>query len=118
MAESYSSSRDPLLAGQQPHCPKCDARMRLARVARGSSGFDVRTFDCAKCDYAHIATVGTDLVSDSRRLRAKAIDALEEAQAMSPGAPRTEALKKAGLLRRTADNQGVISAKRGGPRRG
>jgi CRP/FNR family cyclic AMP-dependent transcriptional regulator len=34
---------------------------------------------------------------------------------MSPGAQRTEALKKAGLLRRTVDNQEVISAKRGKP---
>ena len=34
MAESYSPSRDPLIAGQHPHCPNCDARMRLARVAQ------------------------------------------------------------------------------------
>jgi hypothetical protein len=47
---------------------------------------------------------------------ARATDALEEAQAMTPGARRTEALKKAGLPRRTADNQGVISAKGGAPR--
>ena len=32
---------------------------------------------------------------------------------MTPDARRTEALKKAGLPRRTADNQGVISAKGG-----
>jgi hypothetical protein len=49
-------------------------------VLRGPSGFDVRTFDCTKCDYAHIATVATDLVHDSRGLRAKSIDALEDAR--------------------------------------
>src|SRR6202045_3230477 len=37
MPETYSLSRDPLTAGQRPHCPKCDARMHLARVARGPS---------------------------------------------------------------------------------
>ena len=71
MAESHSPSRDPLIAGQ--HCPKCDAGMRRARRA-SPSGFDVRTFDCANCDDAHIATVATDLVRDSRSLRAKSID--------------------------------------------
>jgi hypothetical protein len=34
--------------------------MTLTRIARGPSGFDVRTFDCAKCDHAHIVTVATD----------------------------------------------------------
>ena len=38
-----------------------------------------------------------------------AVDALEEAPEMSPGAPRNEVLKKAGFLCRTADNQGLIS---------
>jgi hypothetical protein len=37
MPETYSLSRDPLTASQRPHCPKCDARMHLARVARGPS---------------------------------------------------------------------------------
>jgi hypothetical protein len=80
--------------------------MRLARVAPGPSGFDVGTFDCAKCDHVRIVTVATDLVRDSRSLHARSIDALEEARGMPPGGPRTEALKKAGFLRRTADNQG------------
>jgi hypothetical protein len=38
-----------------------------------------------------------------------AVDALEEAREISSGAPRNEALKKAGFLCRTADNQGLIS---------
>jgi hypothetical protein len=117
MAKTYPSSRDPLIAGEQPRCPKCDARMVLARVARGPSGFDIRTFDCANCDHAYIVTVATDPVGDNRSPDARSMDALEEAREMAPGAPRTEALKKAGLLRRTADNQGVIFAKRGRPRK-
>jgi hypothetical protein len=55
--------------------------------------------------------------ADSRRQNARAMDALEEAREMPPGAPRTEALKKAGLLRRTADSHGLIFAKRGRPRK-
>jgi hypothetical protein len=91
--------------------------MSLVRIAQGPSGFDVRTFDCAKCDHAYIATVATDPVSDSRSLHARALDALEEAQVMSPGAERNDALKEAGLLRRTADSRGLIFAKRGRPRK-
>lgn len=94
MVETYSSSRDPPIAGQQPHCPKCDVRMHLARVAPGPSGFDIRTFDCAKCDHTHMVTVATDLVNDSRGLHARSIDALEEAREMPPGTPRSEALKR------------------------
>ena len=55
--------------------------------------------------------------ADNRRQNARAMDALEEAREMPPGAQRTEALKKAGLLRRTADSQELISAKRGRPRK-
>ena len=55
--------------------------------------------------------------ADNRRQNARAMDALEEAREMPPGAPRTEALKKAGLLRSTADSQGLIFAKRGRPRK-
>jgi hypothetical protein len=94
MPETYSSSRDPLVAGERPNCPKCDARMNLARIARGPSGFDIRTFDCAKCDHSHIVTVATDLPSATRSPNDVAVDALEEAREMSPGAPRNEALKK------------------------
>ena len=117
MPETYSLSRDPLVASERPHCPKCDARMNLARIARGPSGFDIRTFDCAKCDHSHIVTVATDLLSETRGPNDMAVDALEEAREMSRGAQRNEALKKAGLLRRTADNQGLISSKRGGLRK-
>src|ERR1700730_13866161 len=61
MAETYSSSRVPLEASERPHCSKCDSRMILVLVARGPSGFDIRTFDCANCDHAHIVTGATDV---------------------------------------------------------
>jgi hypothetical protein len=54
---------------------------------------------------------------DSRSQNTQAMDALEEARAMPPGLRRSEALKKAGLLRRATDSQGLIFARRGRPRK-
>lgn len=46
-----------------------------------------------------------------------AADALETARLMAPGPERNEALKQAGALRRSADERGVVFAKRGRPRK-
>jgi hypothetical protein len=48
-------------------------------------------------------------------LEAQALAALEEARLMPPGPARTEAMKKAGILRNAADLQGLFFAKRGRP---
>jgi hypothetical protein len=48
-------------------------------------------------------------------LEAEALAALEAARTLPPGPERTEAMKKAGILRNTADLQGVFFAKRGRP---
>jgi len=48
-------------------------------------------------------------------LEAEALAALEEARAKAPGPERTEALKRAGILRNAVDMQGVLLAKRGRP---
>jgi hypothetical protein len=34
--------------------------MNLARVMPDRPGFDVRTFECGKCDHTHTVTVATD----------------------------------------------------------
>jgi hypothetical protein len=110
----------PRPARRRPATALPKMRCKDASVAccpGGPSGFDIRTFDCARCNRVHIVTVATDLVIDSHSLHARSIDALAEAREMPPGAPRTEALKKAGLLRRTVDDQGVVFAKRGRPRK-
>ena len=44
-------------------------------------------------------------------------DALELARQMAPGPERNESLKIAGVLRRSADERGVVFAKRGRPRK-
>jgi hypothetical protein len=46
-----------------------------------------------------------------------AADALELARQMAPGPERNKALKLAGALRRSADERGVVFAKRGRPRK-
>jgi hypothetical protein len=48
-------------------------------------------------------------------LEAEAVTALEDARAMPPGPQRTEAMKKAGILRNAADLRGLFFAKRGRP---
>jgi hypothetical protein len=50
-------------------------------------------------------------------LDAEATAALEKARNMPPGPARTEALKKAGLLRKAADLRHLSFAKRGRPRK-
>ena len=48
-----------------------------------------------------------------RDLDAEAAEALEAARSMPHGPEKTEALKKAGLLRRAAGARGISFAKRG-----
>ena len=54
--------------------------------------------------------------ADGRNQDARALYALQEAREMPPGEQRTDALKKAGLLRHAADRHGLTFAKRGRPR--
>jgi hypothetical protein len=50
-------------------------------------------------------------------LDAQAYEALEAARAMPYGSERSEALKRAGLLRKAADARGIAFAKPGRPRK-
>ena len=50
-------------------------------------------------------------------LEVEAVAALEMARAMVPGPERTEAMKRAGVLRNAVDLQGLLFAKRGRPPR-
>jgi hypothetical protein len=50
----------PLLAIQQLRCPKCRTRMRLARISPGPRGFELRTFECAKCDHVEQIAIASD----------------------------------------------------------
>jgi hypothetical protein len=50
----------PLLAISQLHCPKCRARLTLAGIAPGPSGFELRTFECTQCDYVEKLAIDLD----------------------------------------------------------
>jgi hypothetical protein len=50
----------PLLAIQELHCPRCRTRMMLARVSPGPTGFELRTFDCSKCDQVEKIAIASD----------------------------------------------------------
>jgi len=107
---------DPSIAAApaaSQRCPKCDATLNLARIERVPSGWDIRTFDCPECDYAHIVTIAAELPGETRSPAHLAADALEQAQNMPPGLRRSEALKKAGRLRSAADKPGLIFTRDG-----
>src|SRR5256712_12291476 len=50
----------PLFAIQQLRCPKCRARMKLAHTSLGPTGFELRTFDCSKCDHVEQIAIPSD----------------------------------------------------------
>jgi predicted Zn finger-like uncharacterized protein len=50
----------PLLAIQRPRCPKCRTRMMLAHISLGPTGFELRTFDCSKCDHVEQIVIALD----------------------------------------------------------
>jgi hypothetical protein len=50
----------PLLAIDRLRCPQCRARMMLARISPGPTGFELRTFDCAKCDHVEKIVIASD----------------------------------------------------------
>jgi hypothetical protein len=56
-----------------------------------------------------------EILRPKHDLEADALAALEEARMMPHGPERTEAMKKAGILRNAADLQGVFFARRGRP---
>jgi hypothetical protein len=58
MAESRPlSSIVPLAAIERPACPKCQARMMLARIMPAFFGTGLHTFECAVCNHV-LKTLG------------------------------------------------------------
>jgi hypothetical protein len=61
MPDSHSNATGPsLLPIERPRCPKCHDHMSLARIMPGRRGFDLRNFECGKCDQLITVTVSTD----------------------------------------------------------
>ena len=36
----------------RPACPKCSARMVLVRITASEQGFELRSFECPKCEHS------------------------------------------------------------------
>jgi hypothetical protein len=50
----------PLLAIQRLRCPKCQTRMTLVRISPGPTGFELRTFDCSRCNHVEKIAIASD----------------------------------------------------------
>jgi hypothetical protein len=50
----------PLLAIQTLRCPNCRTRMTLAHISPGPTGFELRTFDCPKCNHVEKIVIASD----------------------------------------------------------
>ena len=48
--QSSKSGGGRLSSLECPRCPHCQARMTLTAISPAPPGYDLRTFDCAKCD--------------------------------------------------------------------
>ncbi|HKS18024.1 MAG TPA: response regulator [Bradyrhizobium sp.] len=60
MSEPHSPAPPPLSPIERPRCPKCQSRTMLARISPGSTGLEIRTFECPKCERVLTMTVATD----------------------------------------------------------
>ena len=81
-------------------------------------------FDCAshRAKNCHAVRTNPLPMAQKNKFRRREFDlddealaALEEARAMQHGPERTQALKRAGILRNAADSHGIVFAKRGRP---
>jgi hypothetical protein len=57
---TYYPAAIPLLAIQDLRCPKCRTRMTLRHIRPGPRGFELRTFDCSKCDHVEQIAIASD----------------------------------------------------------
>lgn len=61
MPESQSQhSGAPAVAIESQECPKCQGPMMLSRIMPGRLKFDVRTFECVKCEHVEKVLVAID----------------------------------------------------------
>jgi hypothetical protein len=53
----------PLSAIERPRCQDCQTRTNLVCIAAGPAGYELRTFECAKCGRVHRTLVVNDPMS-------------------------------------------------------
>jgi hypothetical protein len=54
------ASAIPLIAMERLRCQTCQTRMNLAQISPGPTGFELRTFDCARCGYIEKIAIASD----------------------------------------------------------
>jgi hypothetical protein len=57
----------PLSAIEGSCCPRCQTRTMLAGIASGPAGYELRTFECPKCDRVQRTLVVSDPMSGDAR---------------------------------------------------
>jgi transposase-like protein len=57
----------PLSTIERPRCPHCQTRTILSRIAPGPAGYELRAFECPKCDRVHRTLVVSDPMSGDAR---------------------------------------------------
>jgi hypothetical protein len=60
-----SKTEGSLSSIERPRCPRCQARMMLESILR-PRGYDLRTFECAKCDRISTRLVPRDLMKTGK----------------------------------------------------
>lgn len=63
-SQSWHSSL-PTAAIESPECPKCQGSMMLSRIKPGRLKFDLRTFECVKCDHIEKVLVAIDPIQSN-----------------------------------------------------
>jgi hypothetical protein len=57
----------PLSAIERPRCQHCQTRTILVRMAPGPAGYEIRTFECPKCDrFQRTLAVGDPMSGDAK----------------------------------------------------
>lgn len=68
MPGSHALPPGPLLSAvERPRCPHCQTRTMVAGIAPGPAGYELRTFECPKCDRAQRTLVVSDPMSGDAR---------------------------------------------------
>ncbi len=52
----------PAVAIESQECPKCEGPMMLSRIMPRRLKFDLRTFECVKCDHVEKVLVAIDTI--------------------------------------------------------
>src|ERR1035441_9150193 len=60
MADSKYAAAISLIAVESDPCPKCQGPMILARIMPGRLNFDLRAFECVRCNHIEKALVAID----------------------------------------------------------